>query len=372
MALRAGATAVVGVEVVTAIARLSEEIVELNRPRPGCSEAPLPAADQAPFDVWCTDVRGVSRPPEHLRFDVLVSELMDASGLGENLILLSRGARERLCRDGAPVIPARLRLLAVLCELRLPSLADVNLDAFWPFWPSGRFEDGLWIGVDLDKGEGDFRILTEPAELLSFDLGFADVCDVPPRKDLTFPGKAEGTANCAVWWFEATLSKADPSIILTNAPKCVDQRHAATCWGQAMAELRSPVDVKQGLAAEVIMEVPFGDYQLKFRPRMTADNGASAAPAARGFEPPPGASPYSDTFADDMKAYKDFRRETLRETEKNRIGRGALGAADLTALGVLQRCATRIASQPFLFGLEPAVAAKMLAGWYSVGGEGRH
>merc|ERR550517_756396 len=105
---------------------------------------------------------------------------MDASGLGENLILLTRGARQRLCRAGAPIIPAHIRLLAVLCEMRLPTLAGVNLDAFWPFWPSERMEKGLWIGVDLDKQEGEFRILTECTELLSLELGVADVDAVPP------------------------------------------------------------------------------------------------------------------------------------------------------------------------------------------------
>uniref|UniRef100_A0A7S4WF44 Protein arginine N-methyltransferase n=1 Tax=Alexandrium monilatum TaxID=311494 RepID=A0A7S4WF44_9DINO len=370
MALRAGATAGVGVEVVTAIARLSEQIIALNRRREGHEDAPLPPDDEAPLDIWCTDVRGVSRPPESLKFDVLVSELMDAGGLGENLILLTRGARQRLCHEGAPVIPARLRLLAVLCEVRLPALAGVNMDALWPFWPAGRLEEGLWIGVDLDKREGDFRILTEPTELLSLELGVADVHDVPPRKEVDLSGTTDGTANCVVWWFEAQLSRADPSVVLTNAPKCVDSRHAATCWGQAMAELQPCMEVKQGALAEVTMEVPFGDYQLKFRPR-TAAAGSRAAQRKPSATPSPSSRPYSERFVEGLEEYRRFQAETQQFTRGHPIGQNALRTANIGALSVLQRTALCVASQPGLFGVEPSVAAKMLSGWYSVGGEGR-
>merc|ERR1719478_399528 len=126
MAVRAGATAAIGVEVVTAIARASEQVIETNRPKVGGATAPLKDAAESPINIWCMDARGVNVPPDDKRFDVLVSELMDASGLGENLILLTRSAKRRLCKDDAPLIPARLRLHAVLCEAKLPELAGVN------------------------------------------------------------------------------------------------------------------------------------------------------------------------------------------------------------------------------------------------------
>lgn len=35
----------------------------------------------------------------------------------------------------------------------------------------------------------------------------------------------------------AWLASQDPSVVLTNAPTSLDGRHAATCWGQAAAEI---------------------------------------------------------------------------------------------------------------------------------------
>jgi len=368
MSLRAGAASATGVEFVTQLARISETIIASNRPTAEMPNAPLPDSKTAPLDIWCTDARGVSPPPENLQFDVLVSELMDASGLGENLILLTRGARQRLCNSDAVVIPANLRLLGVLCEVKYPSIAGVNLDAFWPLWPAEKLGASLWLGVDLDKGDGIFRILTQPVEIMSLELGSADVQDVPSKKDLDFKGIENGVANMVVWWFETQLSKSNPSIVLTNAPNCVDSKHLATCWGQAMAQLPSHASVKKEKLVPMTMEVPFGDYQLTFRPR----GEARRAGTVESITTPPGSLEYSAEFLKDMKAYKDFISKTSSDKKSNAIGRAALRTADIPALGALLRCSSCVATQPYLFNVEPSTAAKMLAGWYAVGGEGRY
>jgi type II protein arginine methyltransferase len=367
MALRAGASAAVGVEVVTPIARVSEEVVAANRPSRPDSEAPIPAPEAAPLDIWCTDVRGVGEPPDDMKFNVLVSELMDASGLGENLVQLTRSARRRLCVPVAPVIPARLKLFGVLCEVKLPDLNGVNMDAFWPFWPLERMGSALWLTVDVDKGEGDFRILTEPIEMLDLELGVADVDDIPTRREIDFEGTEGGTANVVLWWFETQLSSADPSIVLTNAPKCVDSRHAPTCWGQAMAELRMPLPVRRGEPAGVTMQMPFGEYQLRFRSR--EESGAPPTPCH--LAPPPAAPPYSEAYRQDMEAFRAYRDEIDRLTKTNRIGHTAFRQADVGAKCAVEFCAQCLQSHCQLFGVEMSTAARMAAGWYAVGGEGR-
>lgn len=374
MALRAGASSGAGVEYVTAIARASEEIIAANR-RPGASgeAAPLPDVAAAPLEIWCTDARGITSPPEDKKFDVLVSELMDASGLGENLLALTAGARRRLCVPGAPVIPAQLRLVAVLCEMRLPELAGVNMDAFWPFWPSERSssEQSLWTKIDLDKAEGNVRILTEPVELLSFELGVSDVEDVVLRKDLDFAGVSEGSANIVLWWFETQMTKRDPSLVLTNAPNCVDQRHAATCWGQAMAELPSPVGVRPGAAVELLMEIPCGDYQLTFRHRTGATASRAAGPSRDWAAPPPGAAAYSATYAEELRRLLTSKAEANQILGGGRLGRTALKQADMHLISQLQAAVACIAAQPRLFDVEPQAATALLSMWYAVGGEGR-
>mmetsp|Transcript_52973 Transcript_52973/g.164093 ORF Transcript_52973/g.164093 Transcript_52973/m.164093 type:complete len:141 (-) Transcript_52973:177-599(-) len=139
-----------------------------------------------------------------------------------------------------------------------------------------------------------------------------------------------------------------------------------------MAELASPVHVASGKPVGIIMEVPFGDYQLKFRPRVAADaRGANSASACSLRSPSLGTLPYSEAFVNDMKAYHDLRMEMKSTIRSTRIGRSAVAAADVGALGALQRCAICIASQPYLFGVEVSIASKMLTGWYAVGGEGR-
>ncbi|CAE7857733.1 PRMT7 [Symbiodinium microadriaticum] len=357
MAIRAGATAGTGVEYVTQIARASEEVILANR---SCN-----ALGAGPLDIWCTDVRGVPELPGQRRFDVLVSELMDASGLGENLILLTEGSKRRLCKQNAAVIPARLRLRAVLCEVKLPSIDGVNIDAFWPFWPTDRaFGSALWLGVDLDKQEGDFKVLTEPVELFEVELGQADVNDIPARAQYSFPGIAAGTCNMVLWWFEAQLSQTDPSVVLTNAPTQLDGRHAATCWGQAAAELVGTAQVRPGENTSIAMEMVFGDYQLRFR---SAECGESSGVLRDA--PPPGAPPYSAEFTEMMQAWREKQRELA--VSGRQVGRTAIRDADVEAVAVLQKAALAVALHPQGFGVEPASAAKILSGWYAVGGEGR-
>ena len=47
------------------------------------------------------------------------------------------------------------RLTSFHLEVKLPSIDGINIDAFWPFWPTDRaFGSALWLGVDLDKQEG--------------------------------------------------------------------------------------------------------------------------------------------------------------------------------------------------------------------------
>ncbi|CAE7331634.1 PRMT7 [Symbiodinium pilosum] len=358
MAIRSGATAAIGVEYVAQIARASEEVISANRTSNALGHSPL--------NIWCTDVRGVSELPEQQRFDVLVSELMDASGLGENLILLTEGSKRRLCKQHAPVIPCRLRLKAVLCEVRLPDIDGINIDAFWPFWPNDRAFDGsLWLAVDLDKHEGNFKVLTEPVSLFEVELGKADVDAIPVRGQYGFHGKAPGICNMVVWWFEAQLSQTDPGVVLTNAPTQLDGRHSATCWGQAAAELIGTAKVQPGEVTSVTMDMVFGDYQLRFR---TAENAGGQGRECRD-EPPPGAPPYSARFKDMLKEWRSRQKELGRLGRD--VGRTAIRDADVEAVAALQRAALALALHPQGFGVEPASAAKILSGWYAVGGEGR-
>ncbi|CAK9096447.1 unnamed protein product [Durusdinium trenchii] len=359
MALRAGATSGLGVEYVAQIARASEEVVAENRRAEAVPETPL--------EIRCTDVRGIEERPEKERFEVLVTELMDASGLGENLIALTEGSKRRLCKSDCAVIPNALRLKAVLCEVKLPDLNGVNIDAFWPFWPLDRAGEALWLGVDLDKMEGEFKVLTDAVELFSLSLGEADVDAIPTRASYNFTGIADGTANMVVWWFEAQLSQTDPSVVLTNAPSSLDGRHSATCWGQAAAEIPH-VQVHPGQATEILMELAFGEYQLKFKVP-----GRGSAPAMRGTQctPPPHVEDYSEEYRKALEDHAQRQKSYLSFAKESSVGQTAIRNADVESVAALQQCALAMALFPGSFGVEAQTANRILVSWYTVGGEGR-
>eukprot|EP00435_Cladocopium_sp_Y103_P030552 s1597_g7.t1 len=66
------------------------------------------------------DVRAL-RPEQVGRYDIIVSELMDASGLGESLLSVLEHACSELASPGAQVIPCGLRLIGALGWLTLPN-----------------------------------------------------------------------------------------------------------------------------------------------------------------------------------------------------------------------------------------------------------
>ena len=174
--------------------------------------------------------------------------------------------------------------------------------SFWCFW--------LWqlcLPTQLSKHLLQHKLWALPK---------ADVDAIPSRASFNFKGTNSGTANMVVWpgpqryrqgaktmlqlekvphlrWFEAQLSETvagwklagfsfwflslrqwlepktpplhaepwasqDPSVVLTNAPTFLDGRHAATCWGQAAAEI-AHTQVLKGESTEILMEMTFGD-----------------------------------------------------------------------------------------------------------------
>merc|ERR1712232_207624 len=75
-------------------------------------------------NILCSDVRSVTWT-ETQRCDLVVTELLDASGFGERLVPILRHAKDHLLRERAAgeIIPSALRIMAALVDLRLPKLA---------------------------------------------------------------------------------------------------------------------------------------------------------------------------------------------------------------------------------------------------------
>ncbi|CAE7850352.1 Art7 [Symbiodinium necroappetens] len=159
LALRAGATEVLGVDHSPHLARCARRVL----------------AHEDKVSVLCGDIRTVSVAEED-RFDVVVAELLDAGGLGEKIIPFLRHAKSRLLRPGGYLVPRGLRVRASLVEARLPQarlpggVAEVDLSAFDPFWLPARAERSEWLGIDLDAG-CDWEPASEVVEVIWLQLG---------------------------------------------------------------------------------------------------------------------------------------------------------------------------------------------------------
>eukprot|EP00434_Breviolum_minutum_P009226 symbB.v1.2.008131.t1/scaffold509.1/size193965/1 len=227
----------------------------------------------------------------------------------------------------------------------------------------------FWFQIAFPSGtssfEGDFKVLTDPLELFSLRLGEADVDAIPNRATYNFKGITSGTANMVVWWFEAQLSETDPSIVLTNAPTSLDGRHQATCWGQAAAEI-SHAQVIKGESTEILMEMTFGEYQLKFKTPISA-----GAPRKGGLVPPPNVEDYSAEYQQVLQDFAQRQQSYLSFAKESRVGHTAVRTADVESVAALQQTALAMALFPGSFGLEGATANRVLVSWYTVGGEGR-
>merc|ERR1711971_812486 len=103
-ALRAGAARSVGVEVAPNLARMSEALFEAN-----VQSGRLPK--DGGFNVIRNDALRLALP-EAERPNCLVTEMMDGSGFGENMVHVILHAKRSLLANGAEsqIIPRRMKL----------------------------------------------------------------------------------------------------------------------------------------------------------------------------------------------------------------------------------------------------------------------
>lgn len=206
MAARAGAARVVGCEMSLPIAKVGNEVIKRNG-----------------FDDRVTlinkDCRSLKLPDDLAeRADLAVFELFDCSLIGEGVLHFLAHAREHLLKSGARYLPKSARIRAMLIEYRLDRVWDCDVNLLNPY----RFSPAF---INVDAGRLNYRPLTEPVDIFSFD--FATATPAAQEKELEIAATAEGTAGAMLFWFDLQL---DEELWISNAPDAGTQFH----WKQGL------------------------------------------------------------------------------------------------------------------------------------------
>lgn len=342
LALRAGAERLLAVEITPHLSRCARRVLAKD---PGAAAALAVGA----AEVRCADLRQVSCDGSD-RFDVVVSELLDAGGLGEKIVLFARHVKCHLLREGGRFVPGRLRIKAALVELRLPTVAGVGLAAFEPFWLPARAAAGEWLSLDLDGGL-EMVAVSDAVEVfaLDFNASQGDLARALFERELSFPLRCSGRCNAITWWFEADVSDSVPT--LTSAPKIFRPAGSeATHWSQAVAGM-GPWQLRCEAGASFRVHVRTDGVNLTWTPL-----DAAAAVAEEPRLP-----------KEVLEAWREAGEEAAADLRALRDSLERMG--DLSRLQAVQAAALHIAAQPACFGIEATAdaIAPMLKPFFFVG-----
>jgi len=206
MAAKAGAARVVGCEINPVIAKIGSEIVALNHL-------------EKKITLINKDCRKMIVPgdlPE--RAGLAVFELFDCSLIGEGILHFLAYAREHLLMTNARYLPMSAAIRGMVIEYRLERVWDIDVNLLNPY----RFSPSF---INVDAGKLNYRALTEPVDIFSFD--FASATPTPEEKELVVPAVADGTVGAILFWFDLQL---DETLWLSNAPTAQNQLH----WKQGL------------------------------------------------------------------------------------------------------------------------------------------
>jgi len=243
MAARAGAEMVTACEIVGPLADAARQIVMDN----GFAEKITVIGKSSENLVVGKDMaRGA---------DIIVSEILNVSLLGEGVLKTLSHAARALAAPDAIFIPSSARIFAVLVEapaLRrvnpLSKIAEFDLSSFNIFRNPGYQKIFL--------AHEEHRILSQPFPVIEFD--FLTLRPRPPNHFDTFELEAEitsdGAAQAVVFWFELRLD--EDTVISTS------MTNRTTHWGQAIQFLDADIPVRQNDRQVVMVRLGFQEISF--------------------------------------------------------------------------------------------------------------
>ena len=242
MAARAGAAKVTACEKLSHVARAARQVIEDN----GYSDI----------------ITVVEKSSEHIRVgidmerpaDVLVSEIIDAGLLGENVLPTMRHVMQHLVMPNAKIIPKSGEIMGALVEMPmrrrtnpLRSISGFDLSAFDIFRGPNQHKVVL--------NHEDHKFLSDVFPIVRFDFA-----NLPPASDqlskhhLKVDAIANGTVEAIVVWFDLHL---DHENVLSTNPN-----NETTHWGQGAQFFEEDFPVQNGQSLSI--DVTWSDQQISF------------------------------------------------------------------------------------------------------------
>lgn len=193
------------------------------------------------IQAWSNDIE----LPE--RADVLVSEIISNGIFGQNILRATQDAAQRLLKPNARLIPARVRLYAMLAEIgadwfgkqqftpeqvtRWKSLYGVDFAPLLDFQTVTHFEEVQ------GSTASEWTYLSDPVLLTDIDLTHIDSLSIETITPVQV--KQSGTIHAVVLYFEADMA---PGMTMTTNPLVTDRPFA---WANPVC-LFDPVQAAAG------------------------------------------------------------------------------------------------------------------------------
>lgn len=246
MAARKGAKSIVACEVNPDIAKVAERVVAAN----GYEDTIKVFAKRSDFLQEGRDYKE--------KFDVIVSEILDAGGLGEGVLPSLRYANEHFAKPGAIVIPAGISMKAQLIEI--PRLHKVN-----PIKNISGFDLSIFDEFNVSDSYEVVNLNHEEHRNLSqvFPIKAYDFYNVPDPVSFEDPEEESYTVTCSddgllqgvAFWFDLHMNKEDT---LSSGPD-----GGLVHWQQAVYFFDMPRAVKKG--ESITITALYSDLIIRFR-----------------------------------------------------------------------------------------------------------
>lgn len=227
MAAKAGASSVHACEVVPHLADLAQLVFKTNRLDDKIKLIPKHSqAINVPGDM-------------EEKANLLVSETVDHSLLGEGFVPSLVHARKELLTDHPTLIPAAAKVYAMGIELRFDRLKGFDFSAL------NLFRLNRYMGLQLKNMP--YKQVTEVFTPFHFDF-YSNVFE--SEGDLFEPSVIEeGCCNAVAFWYDLHL---DDEIIINTGPES-----KITAWEQAVVFFDRPYPVKKGMTLPI-----YGQHDL--------------------------------------------------------------------------------------------------------------